>query len=253
MKKHFRSLRIESYDDKGVVTGYLNRFGEPDSYGTVFEASAFQSAIDKGVDKLRVLFNHDWNTPIGSVAGIRFDNVGTLVDLALPVDIPSVNDIYQKVRAGILDGISFGFMEKDSGLRYSGGVGVYTDIDMFEVSIVTFPAGENSRVTSVRGDDNPLGAWMNEREFETIGDAAQSTNLTVAVLRDLEEGNYSRHFAELAGHPSLLAHAKAQRSEAFSEFAEYLKDGATEAELQKVRAIITPEINYDKILTAIKG
>jgi hypothetical protein len=73
-----------------------------------------------------------------------------------------VKATYAAMQEGELDGLSIGFRTRKSKMDEETGVRTLTDVQLFEVSLVTFPANDPARVTDVRS----AGDLPSEREFE---------------------------------------------------------------------------------------
>ena len=63
-------------------------------------------------------------------------------------------DLAADVKAGTLDGMSFGFRVRDGGAEMDKNYRTLTNIDLREISVVTFPAYDDSRI-AMRGLMDP--------------------------------------------------------------------------------------------------
>jgi len=78
------------------------------------------------------------------------------------LDTDRATATYAALKEGELDGLSIGFRTRKSKLDDDTGIRTLTEIQLFEVSLVTFPANDPARVTAVKVD----GTLPTEREFE---------------------------------------------------------------------------------------
>lgn len=160
-EKHLRttntSMEIrESSSDEMVIEGYFALFNdETNLFGNVYEEidrDAFNNTLDKDI---RALINHDTSKVLGRTKAktleLRADEKGLYGKIKInPNDTEAVN-LYERVKRGDVDQCSFGFFIKDEDVenRSDGTTKfVIKDIDLFEVSAVTFPAYENTGISA---------------------------------------------------------------------------------------------------------
>lgn len=123
------------------IAGYASVFGVPDSGGDVVEPGAFGSA-GKPVP---LLWQHDSKEPLGFVESLREDARGLRV-VARVVASGRGRQAIRLVRAGALDGLSFGYRVKAAHPDRAAGVRRLQSLDLVEVSLVTFPMQPLARV-----------------------------------------------------------------------------------------------------------
>ncbi len=127
------------------VTGYASTFGgQPDSYGDIVARGAFANSIANRQTKF--LYQHA--EPIGRQISLVEDQHGLLGTWEI---VPTAlgSDAHLLAKAGVLDSLSIGFLTVDAEFR-DDGVRVLKEVDLMEVSLVTFPANENAVVTAVK-------------------------------------------------------------------------------------------------------
>jgi len=170
----FQELKISdtATADAGTFSGYGAYFGNVDSYGDVIKQGAFERTLGEWSGRGRLppmLLQHggfgaDDMTPIGQWTGMQENARGLKVDGKLfALETDRAQYIMAGLKAGVLDGLSIGFQTKESqaGTRPSEPERTITDIDLWEVSIVTFPANAKARITAVKSMTGEQ--W---REFE---------------------------------------------------------------------------------------
>ena len=83
------------------------------------------------------------------------NNVGLHITGELNRKTSRGKDAYEHIKAGDVSGLSIGFRISKDG-RKSNGDGTYslTKIDLMEVSVVTFPANNLSRINAVKHLDH---------------------------------------------------------------------------------------------------
>lgn len=157
--------------------GYGSVFNTVDSYGDTVAKGAYKATLKewKATGKLpKMLLQHggggffssnaDDMVPIGKWEEMREDDHGLFMRGRLfDVDTDRVKATYAALKEGELDGLSIGFRTRKFKMDEETGIRTLTEIQLFEVSLVTFPANDPARVTSVKAD----GELPTEREFET--------------------------------------------------------------------------------------
>lgn len=95
-----------------------------------------------------MLWQHDATEPIGVWQDIREDATGLLVRGSLNLETARGKEASALVRQGALNGLSIGFMTPDGGATFDRQTGnrILTAIDLWEVSLVTFPANTAARL-----------------------------------------------------------------------------------------------------------
>ncbi|MBA4491389.1 HK97 family phage prohead protease [Paracoccus sp. S1E-3] len=124
-----------------VIEGYASRFGLPDQGGDIVAKGAFGASLArlaaKGC-KVRMLWQHDPAKPIGVWDEIREDETGLWVKGRLLSEVSLAREAATLIDAGAIDGLSIGYRtiraEKDR-----QGRRVLTEVELWEVSLVTFP------------------------------------------------------------------------------------------------------------------
>lgn len=138
-----------------VIEGYASRFGLPDQGGDIVAKGAFGASLArlaaKG-DKVRMLWQHDPTKPIGVWDQIREDETGLWVKGRLLSEVALAREAATLIDAGAIDGLSIGYRtvraEKDQ-----KGRRVLTEVELWEVSLVTFPMLPEAKLGRKDTDD----------------------------------------------------------------------------------------------------
>ena len=148
------TTRAEADGQEMYIEGYFAVFGrETELWPGAFEEIA-PGAFDETLSNdIRALINHDTTLVLGRTkAGtleLKTDNYGLWGRVKInPNDIDAVN-LYERVKRGDVDQCSFGFniTSEETDWRDDGTVKwTITGIDLHEVSVVTFPAYEDTGV-----------------------------------------------------------------------------------------------------------
>ena len=150
------ALQIKATGDDGTVEGYGSVFGVRDNYDDVIAKGAFvQSLKDhKAAGTMpAMLWQHDADKPIGVWTEMVEDEKGLRIKGQLAMETVKGKEAHALLKMGALNGLSIGFMSKEWAYDRDTEVRTLTAIDLWEVSLVTFPANEKARVTNVKSAD----------------------------------------------------------------------------------------------------
>ena len=150
------ALQIKAAGDDGTVEGYGSVFGVRDNYDDVIAKGAFvQSLKDhKAAGTMpAMLWQHDADKPIGVWTEMVEDEKGLRIKGQLAMETVKGKEAHALLKMGALNGLSIGFMSKEWAYDRDTEVRTLTAIDLWEVSLVTFPANEKARVTNVKSAD----------------------------------------------------------------------------------------------------
>lgn len=140
--------------DKFVIEGYFAVFNSNYDIFDGLSESIAPEAFDNTLNNdIRALINHDTTLVVGRTkAGtleLRTDNFGLFGRISInPKDLDAVN-AYERVKRGDVDQCSIGFniIREESEVRPDGAVHwTIRELELFEVSICTFPAYEETEI-----------------------------------------------------------------------------------------------------------
>lgn len=162
----FISLDFKQADADGSFEGYASLFGREDLGRDIVLPGAFRESLaSRGTRGIKLLFQHDANQPIGVWTTIEEDSRGLYAQGRLMRDVAKAREVLALIRAGALDGLSIGFKTVKARRDRATGVRRLEKIDLWEISIVTFPLLPEARITSTKR--KPFAsAPPTEREFE---------------------------------------------------------------------------------------
>jgi len=149
-------LKIKSISEEGEFSGYGSVFGVEDSYGDVVVSGAFEESLKEWKEKGRLpsmLWQHNRSEPIGIYTKIEEDDQGLYVEGKLLIDGDSLAQrAHAHLKAGSISGLSIGYNLGANGWRWDSEKEVFilSKIDLWEVSLVTFPSNDEARVEEVK-------------------------------------------------------------------------------------------------------
>jgi len=153
-KQRTVKLSVKATGEEGIFEGYASVFGEIDSYNDMVMAGAFAKSLSSHEQKgtmPKLLWQHKSDEPIGKYLEMYEDDKGLFVKGQLLVkDDPLAARAYAHLKAGNLDGLSIGYAVKDADWDATAKVLKLTELDLWETSIVTFPALDAARISDVK-------------------------------------------------------------------------------------------------------
>lgn len=133
------------------ISGYASLFWTRDLNNDVAAAGAFAESLAKtGAAGVRMLCQHDGDHPVGVWDEIIEDGRGLHVRGRILELTPQGRMCAALVRAGAMDGLSIGFIAGKARPDETGRLRVLTQVELWEVSIVTFPMLPGARIEQVR-------------------------------------------------------------------------------------------------------
>ena len=146
-------------DENGVIEGYASVFDIVDNGMDVVSPGAFRDTLG-GSRKVRMLWQHNMDDPIGVWDEIREDDKGLYVRGRISSDVQKGAEALALYRMGAMDSLSIGYRTKEAIDEGGGRVRRLTKLDLFEISLVTVPMLDEA-VASVK-------SIKTEREFEAF-------------------------------------------------------------------------------------
>lgn len=128
-----------------TIEGYASRFAQADLNADVVAKGAFRDSLVRGPGAVRMLYQHQARSVIGVWDHITEDRDGLYVRGRILDASPEARMVAALVKSGAIDGLSIGFRTRKS--RRDGRLRVLTEVELWEVSIVTFPMLPTARIT----------------------------------------------------------------------------------------------------------
>lgn len=135
-------------DSDGVFEGYASVFGIVDQGMDVVERGAFSKSLGKR--KVKMLWQHDMAQPIGVWDEINEDERGLFVKGRVLKDVQKGAEAMALMRAGALDSMSIGYRTIAATDEGGGRIRKLLEVDLFEISLVTFPMLPDAKITAVK-------------------------------------------------------------------------------------------------------
>ncbi len=171
MQHQAAPFELKELGANGYVAGYASVFGALDAQREVVAPRAFDRTLREWKSSKRapaMLWMHDATRPVGVWENLREDGSGLAVEGALAVRTQDGADAYELLKMGAVTGLSIGYRTVASRIDSQKRIRTLTDVDLFEVSLVTFPANDLARIRTVKtpvvsgGDIRAIAARLRE-------------------------------------------------------------------------------------------
>ena len=140
------TTKLDDNSDSGLEDVTIEGFASTqdlDSAGDVVLASAWTNGLQRYKLNPILLFNHDYDKPIGKAISVEVVSGQGLKIKGLV--IPEADDnVYHLVKKGVLSTFSVGFRVKDAEYDSTTGIFVIKEAELYEISIVSVPANQAS-------------------------------------------------------------------------------------------------------------
>ena len=243
MAKEFQKRDLNfraSVNDEGIFEGYLSTYDNVDSYGTYFMPGAWDKSIERfnSGEVIPVLWSHDRKMPIGKFTELKSDEKGLWGRGKLTLEDPQAKIAYAHMKDGSVMGLSVGFeMNYDNVIynRLLDALGI-AEADLFECSVVVFPANSNAKITNFKSQNHDHGenkmdgsiAETIEKMNKSIADirAAQTAQNDAEISkRDNEISELKKQIAQLSNPITGTAQTEDPAKQYEKNFHNYLKTG----------------------------
>jgi len=174
-------FELKAINEDGTFTGYGSVFHVKDSYGEIVVPGAFVESLS--VRKPALLWQHRSGEPIGVWTQIEEDNIGLKMTGQLALKTQRGQEAYELLKIGAVTGLSIGFQTREDAFDKVTGIRTLKKVDLWETSLVTFPANDAARVQHVKAFEEMSS--INEIE-DCLRDAGFSRTEAKAMISRLQ-------------------------------------------------------------------
>ena len=137
-------------DDELRIRGYAST-GDMDRAGDVILPTAWSEEGLRNFKKNPViLFNHDYNQPIGRAKSITVDRNGLLLEAMISKSCKQ----YELIKDGVLSTFSVGFMVRDADYNEKTDGFIIKAAELLETSVVTIPCNQEASFSIAKSFNN---------------------------------------------------------------------------------------------------
>lgn len=168
-----KNAHLEDEEDKFIhLEGLASTFGNLDRQGDIIVKGAFAKTLGNADIQVHLLHQHNTSNVLGKIDQIRETDNGLFIMARMPKSTDLVRNLAPLLQMGAIGKFSIGFNVKDADVSPDGNR-LIKEIELHEVSIVTFAANNNAVITSVKKDVPMLNVEDIEciatrREFEKM-------------------------------------------------------------------------------------
>jgi HK97 family phage prohead protease len=174
----FKILEQKSADGSLMIEGYANTV-DKDRVGDVVLPKSFEKSIGMYMDNPVLLYQHNWDSIIGSVCEYQITDKGLYIKAKIS-NAKDVEDIRTKIREGTLRTLSIGYNEVESDYDEQTKTKVVKELDLLEISVVTIPANPQSKFKPVEVDAGSEGegkSLVKEKLEKVFGEGISLTEV----------------------------------------------------------------------------
>ena len=190
-------FQIKAVSEDGLFSGYGSVFGVVDSYKEVVASGAFKESLDGRMPSL--LWQHRSGEPIGVYTEVKEDSIGLHVSGKLALKTNRGAEAYELLKMGAISGLSIGFVTREDSYDRVTGIRTLKKVDLWEVSLVTFPANDAARVATVKSIET-IKSFADAETFlrEAGGLSKREAVAVLARIKSLQGRSESDELGELA-------------------------------------------------------
>jgi HK97 family phage prohead protease len=143
-------FEVKMVDDQtGIFEGYAATFSKkPDSYGDVIEPGAFTKTLQEGANRIKILWNHNPNEPIGKPITLTEDAHGLHIKGKLTLGVQRAREVLALMKDGVVNQLSIGYdaiiCPTIDGIRH------LQEVRLWDASPVAFAANPEAVIVGVK-------------------------------------------------------------------------------------------------------
>ena len=197
---------LKASGDTGTFEGYGSIFNITDRGGDIVVPGAFTEtlAAQKAAGRLpAMLWQHRQAEPIGVYTSMEEDAVGLKVKGQLALKTARGAEAYELRKMGAVSGMSIGYRSRDDSYDRVTGVRSLKKVDLVELSLVTFPMNDASRVSAVKTIEELDSLSEIERHLRDVCGLSKSESTALvsrvkSVISRSDSGEGDMSLADLA-------------------------------------------------------
>ena len=149
-----QSLQSKSYDNFKIISGYASVFNITDEHNDMIIPGAFAASLSAN-RKIVFLWQRMVDKPIGVVEQIQEDEYGLYIQAKILTDVRCGQEALSLIESKAIYGLSIGFNPTS---YYISDIGsrIIKEVDLWEISLVSFPANRFAGVTGLKLHDKLL-------------------------------------------------------------------------------------------------
>lgn len=160
MERKTLEFEVKQVDEgAGIFEGYAATFSkQPDSYGDIIEPGAFSKTLQEGGKRIKILWQHNVNEPLGKPTEITQDEKGLLVKGKLSLGVQRAREVLNLMKDSVITELSIGYDAINAPMVE--GIRHLKEIKLWDISPVIFAANPEAIITAVKQSE--LKPYPNE-------------------------------------------------------------------------------------------
>lgn len=146
----YKAIQFKADDvdaESRIISGYASTY-DLDQGGDIIVRGAFAKTLEVGSKRVKVLWQHNSQMPIGRPVKMQEDDKGLFVESYI-AKTRQGDEALELAREGIIDSMSIGYQVNESEYK-DDGVRVIKELTLMEYSLVTWPMNEAAVITGVK-------------------------------------------------------------------------------------------------------
>lgn len=205
-------------DEQGIVKGLGSVFGNVDSDGDVIEKGAYSKTIQENKGRIKYLYQHRLDKPVGSMKELNETNEGLEFVAQIATKTTLGRDVFEMIKAGVVTENSVGFSTVKQQFDNEKKINYIKEVKLWEISAVTLAANPLAIISGAKGEGIELAKQFLEERFEALSRLLKSNisdELGHAVefeIKSLKEIALSQ-FDERHTEPEVIDHSAEEKKE----------------------------------------
>ncbi|AZL15556.1 HK97 family phage prohead protease [Rickettsiales endosymbiont of Stachyamoeba lipophora] len=151
MKDLNLSWELKSIKPNGFFSGYASVFNITDLHGDIIQSGAFLESLKrKQPSEIKLLWQHKTDEPIGIINSLYENEFGLCINARLLLELKRAQEAYTLMQHNVLGGMSIGYQVKKYSYNPKLKQRIITELDLLEISLVTFPANPQCKITNLK-------------------------------------------------------------------------------------------------------
>jgi len=178
-------------EDDGSFEGYASVFNNKDLGNDVIRQGAFAKTITgRKASSIKLLYQHKTDEPIGVIDSLEEDKRGLKIKGRLAMGTQKGREVFELMKMGALDSMSIGYRLQPDGYKYDdkNKRRVIKEVDLMEVSMVTFPMNPKAKITKVKlaeMDAREIEAYLRDVGVMSTAVAKQTANVLYKSYQEI--------------------------------------------------------------------
>lgn len=231
---------IEEDDVELKIAGYASTDALDRSSDKILATAWTKGGLRNFQNNPILLFNHDYNKPIGKVVEVNTDARGLKIKGVIS---KSAGDVYNLVKEGVLSTFSVGFLIKDADYDKAADGLIVKDAELLEVSVVSVPCNQDATFSVAKSFDNQEDYLHFKQQFvenalggQPSAETGGSSEGAETASRKFKMDENTQDLINKAVADALAAKVKADEEKAAKEAAEKAAAEAMEKRVAEATA-----------------